>query len=539
MTDRPELPSTPRRLTIREIETISIRVPLVRTYRGSQYQMTHRSTTICRVHTEEGIVGEAWAGDEDASLGEIARIIDEEIAPGLIGEDGYAVERSWQLARPATFNILRDRRLGLVACACVDAAIWDAIGKALGQPLWRLWGGYQVGAADDLDRRLLRSPEIAEEIAGLRELGLAGFKFKVGGRDPRTDAERFKRARAAAGDDFILCADANQAWTADEAIEFVRLVEDPDLAGSRSPAGGTPTGLASRRAHEDRGPVCAGQSEHSASGCRELMEAGAIDVCNFDASWSGGPTEWRRAAAIALELRPGDGPSRGATGGRPPDRLDPARHLRRVLPSGPRPDLVEHDREPPAASRRAAAAADRPGSAGSSTETTSTLPRQRPRDEQPRWPRSVLRRDEAVRRRHGRRRRSRPRDRDGEFMVFVGPSGCGKSTALRMVAGLEASDVGRDPDRRQGRQRPRPGDRDVAMVFQNYALYPHMTVRDNIGFPLRMQKLAKEERRAADRERGRAARLEELLERKPARSPAGSASAWRWAAPSSATRRRS
>ena len=130
MTELPEPPCTPRRLTIRALETISIRVPLVRTYRGSQYQMTHRSTTICRVHTEEGIVGEAWAGDEDASLGEIARIVDQEIAPGLIGEDAYAVERNWQLARPATYNILRDRRLGLVACACVDAALWDAVGKA-------------------------------------------------------------------------------------------------------------------------------------------------------------------------------------------------------------------------------------------------------------------------------------------------------------------------------------------------------------------------------------------------------------------------
>ena len=54
-----------------------------------------------------------------------------------------AVERCWELARPATYDILRDRRLGLVACAGVDTAIWDAVGKALGQPLWRLWGGYR------------------------------------------------------------------------------------------------------------------------------------------------------------------------------------------------------------------------------------------------------------------------------------------------------------------------------------------------------------------------------------------------------------
>ncbi len=105
--------------------------------------MTHRSTVITRVHTEEGIVGEAYAGDEDAGARRDRAIVHAEIAPQLVGQDAFAVERCWELARPATYDILRDRRLGLVACACVDAAIWDAVGKALGQPLWRLWGGYR------------------------------------------------------------------------------------------------------------------------------------------------------------------------------------------------------------------------------------------------------------------------------------------------------------------------------------------------------------------------------------------------------------
>lgn len=126
---------TADRLTIRGIETIPIRVPLGRTYEGSSYRMTHRSTIVTRVHTDEGVTGESYAGDEDADLLEIDRIIRDEIAPRLAGEDAFAVERCWQLARPATYDILRDRRKGLVACACVDAAIWDAVGKALGQPL--------------------------------------------------------------------------------------------------------------------------------------------------------------------------------------------------------------------------------------------------------------------------------------------------------------------------------------------------------------------------------------------------------------------
>src|SRR5439155_13528629 len=75
---------------------------------------------------------------------------------------------------------------------------------------------------------------------------------------------------------------------------------------------------------------------------------------------------------------------------------------------------------------------------------------------------------------------------DGEFMILVGPSGCGKSTALRMVAGLEdITDGELKIDNEVVNQRA-PKDRDIAMVFQNYALYPHMTVRENLGFALKL-----------------------------------------------------
>jgi multiple sugar transport system ATP-binding protein len=110
---------------------------------------------------------------------------------------------------------------------------------------------------------------------------------------------------------------------------------------------------------------------------------------------------------------------------------------------------------------------------------------------------------------------------DGEFMILVGPSGCGKSTALRMIAGLE--DI-TDGDLIIGGDRVNdlaPRDRDIAMVFQNYALYPHMTVRDNMGFAL---KLAKTDPGEIDRKVTEAAKildLEQHLERKPANLSGG------------------
>ena len=105
--------------------------------------------------------------------------------------------------------------------------------------------------------------------------------------------------------------------------------------------------------------------------------------------------------------------------------------------------------------------------------------------------------------------------RDGEFVVFVGPSGCGKTTALRMLAGLEEISGGTISIGDRVVNNIPPGDRDVAMVFQNYALYPHMTVAENIGFALRMRKVPKAEARKRIEETARIIGLVEHLDRKP------------------------
>jgi multiple sugar transport system ATP-binding protein len=105
--------------------------------------------------------------------------------------------------------------------------------------------------------------------------------------------------------------------------------------------------------------------------------------------------------------------------------------------------------------------------------------------------------------------------KDSEFVVLVGPSGCGKTTALRMIAGLEEISGGQIRIGDRVVNNLPPGDRDVAMVFQNYALYPHMTVAENIGFALRMRKVPKEEARARIQETARVIGLTDHLDRKP------------------------
>jgi len=288
-------------LTITRIETEAIRVPLARTYRGSHYKMTHRSTIITRIHTASGLVGEAYAGDEDASLLEIENIIQDELAPLLIGQDGSAIERLWEIARPATWDILRDRRLGLVACASIDVTLWDLMGKALGVPLWKLWGGYRSRVpVITIGGYYGSNLSIKEEVEYLLKEEFAGMKFKIGGMSPEDDAKRFKEARKVGGENFRIAVDANQGYTPAQAIEFSKLVADDNLLWFEEPCiwQNDKKGMRDVR-YGGSVAICAGQSEFSAAGCRDLMEAGSIDFCNFDSSWSGGPTEWRKVAAMA------------------------------------------------------------------------------------------------------------------------------------------------------------------------------------------------------------------------------------------------
>jgi lactose/L-arabinose transport system ATP-binding protein len=105
---------------------------------------------------------------------------------------------------------------------------------------------------------------------------------------------------------------------------------------------------------------------------------------------------------------------------------------------------------------------------------------------------------------------------DGEFCVFVGPSGCGKSTLMRMVAGLEETTEGSIHIGSRDVTRVDPAERGVAMVFQTYALYPHMTVEDNMGFGLKMNGIPRDEIRKKTAEASRILKLDDYLDRKPA-----------------------
>src|SRR5665213_639165 len=109
----------------------------------------------------------------------------------------------------------------------------------------------------------------------------------------------------------------------------------------------------------------------------------------------------------------------------------------------------------------------------------------------------------------------------GEFVVILGPSGCGKSTLLRMIAGLEAISGGEIAIDGQVVNDLEPRERGCAMVFQNYALYPHMSVADNIGYALKVAGVPRAERRAQVEEMARSVGLDTYLDRKPGQLSGG------------------
>ena len=293
-----------RQLKIQTITTQAIRVPLPRLYRGSMYSMSNRCTIITRVFTDAGLVGEIYTGDSDEQQRDLQHIIEDELAPLLVGKDAFNIAGCWEAMKPLTYDILRDRNLVMQAISAVDAALWDVIGKALEMPLYRLWGGFTdrlpiiaiggyYGQSDE---------ELAQEIRDYLGYQVSGMKFKIGGASPNEDLRRLKIAIDAAGDNFRFMVDANQGYELRDAVTFVQMAqaEGIQLEWFEEPV----KWYNDQRWLKDVRlmtsiPVTAGQSAFSLPAVRDLIAGGSVDICNFDASWDGGPSIWRKAAEVA------------------------------------------------------------------------------------------------------------------------------------------------------------------------------------------------------------------------------------------------
>jgi D-galactarolactone cycloisomerase len=261
-----------------------------------------RCTVITRMRTDEGLVSEVYNGDNREHGREIARLIRDELFPRVKGMSIFESERAWEEMFALT-HTSRDRKTLLEAIACVDCALWDLVGKALGKSVCALLGGYRsalpIISIGGYYMEGKTHADIGREMEAYRKAGMAGCKFKVGGLTPEADSERVETARRAAGPDFVLAVDANRAWSAQEAIRFAHLVEPLDLRWFEEPCHWyDDAAMMARVRQATRIPITAGQSEITSHAVRRLVDAGAVDFVNYDASEGGGVTDWRRAAAL-------------------------------------------------------------------------------------------------------------------------------------------------------------------------------------------------------------------------------------------------
>lgn len=292
-------------MKITRVETVLINIKLPRDFGGSIYHVPEKNAIITRVFTDHGPVGEAINGEGSTAMMAAAyAVLTRDVIPLVLGQDASNIEAVWQTMWGVTHTGNRDRRQEIRAIACIDSALWDMKGKLANMPLYKLWGGARdrveiiaIGGQYHPDYSIA---DYGKETEFYRKIELAGCKFKVGGRSPEVDAERTSAALQGGGEGFVLCVDANRGWPLKTALDYARRTRDLPLRWFEEPChwDDDKRDMAAMRMLTGM-PICAGQSESTLQGCRDMIREGAIDICNLDASWGGGPTVWLRVAKMA------------------------------------------------------------------------------------------------------------------------------------------------------------------------------------------------------------------------------------------------
>ena len=296
---------------------VSIPIEAARQHRSDFGTLTTFDAAILRIETDDGLVG--WGEGKNAAgsagnYGALVHLLNHEVAPRLIGRNAGDITAIWEMlyngtrhgsAAAAGFAMpdLARRGLSIAAISAVDIALWDILGKHLGQPVWQLLGGRK---ADRLPAYAsggwANAAEIGAQLQSYIDLGgFRAVKMRVGAMDgaPHISASRVRAARAALGPGVEIAVDAHGTYSVGEARRFARLVQDCDLAWFEEPVSGDDKpGMAMVRASSGI-PVAAGESEATRYDFRDLITAGAVDILQPDPAFCGGITETMRIAALA------------------------------------------------------------------------------------------------------------------------------------------------------------------------------------------------------------------------------------------------
>jgi L-alanine-DL-glutamate epimerase-like enolase superfamily enzyme len=302
-------------MKIRKIEAYALTIPLHARYWVSNEVIDKCSQIIVKVSTDDGPTGLATL--HGRNMPRVLEIV-AELDVYLRGRDALAQEAIWgdlfglTTQSPGTISKLKlpdvggpDKRAAMLAAlAGIDIALWDIKGKAAGLPVWRLLGGerksiraYVTGGYYQDGADILA---IAPEMAGYVAQGFNGVKMKVGGMALDVDVQRVRAVREAIGPDTMLMVDANCAYTLHQAIEAIRAFEPYGIHWFEEPLHWYDSVRAlGRLAQHTHVPLASGESEMHSWACRDLIDLGGVRYMEFDATRSGGITEWLRVAAYA------------------------------------------------------------------------------------------------------------------------------------------------------------------------------------------------------------------------------------------------
>ena len=258
---------------------------------------------VVEVFTDDGLVG---IGNAALSPRVTKQVVDLYLAPLLIGKDPFDTEFLWQSMYRTTVAFGR-KGTGMAAISAVDIALWDLMGKATGQPVFRLLGGRTKRRIPVYASRLYSQPldQLAAEAQGYKDEGYTAMKLRFGwgpldgAAGMQRNVELVRTVREVIGDEIDLMADAYMGWTLDYARRMLPRLEPFQLRWLEEAVLPDEIGGYAALKALGRVPIAGGEHEFTIYGFRELLDAGAVDYIQFDTNRVGGITQARKIAALA------------------------------------------------------------------------------------------------------------------------------------------------------------------------------------------------------------------------------------------------
>ncbi len=286
-------------MKIEQVETAYYRLPL-EAVGDAGHGLINSEELITLTLRAEGLEGHGYTYTIGRGGRAIKALIDHDLAPLILGEDAREIQALWEMMWQRLLYVGRGG-IASFAIAAVDIALWDLRGLHEQKPLYALFGAEAhdlpaYGSGVDLPKP---QDELLSQIEYFMGRGFPGVKVKIGRPDPREDEARISAVRKLIGDDIDLMVDANMTWSADEALERGRRLEQFGLYWYEEPTIPEDVAGHARLAREMDVPIAIGESLHSPHEFRHYVDAQAVEVLQIDPVTNGGITASLQALAMA------------------------------------------------------------------------------------------------------------------------------------------------------------------------------------------------------------------------------------------------